>query len=82
MKHAAKEALSKIKSLLFEIRKIGELKEKKKGIFYKGCIAFLHFHEHDKELFADVKINDKWERFSVTNKVEQIKFLKLLDTYI
>ena len=29
MKHATKEALSKIKSLLFEIRKIGELKGKK-----------------------------------------------------
>ena len=76
MKHASNQSLSPIKSLLNTIRKFKELKEKKLGIFYKGSIAFLHFHEDPKGLFADLKIANKWKRFRVNTQAEQKILLK------
>ena len=63
MKHAASKTLKYLETLLKEIRKSG-LKEKRNGIFYKGSSAYLHFHEDEKGVFADVKKN-KWVRIKV-----------------
>ena len=78
MKHATEQALGKITPLLKQIRKFPELKEKKKGIFYKGYIAFLHFHEDGKELFADLKVKDLWKRICVNSKPEQVKLISMI----
>ena len=82
MKHASNQSLSPIKSFLNTIRKFKELKEKKLGIFYKDSIAFLHFHEDPKGLFADLKIANKWKRFRVNTQAEQTILLKRIDSVI
>jgi hypothetical protein len=34
------------------------LREKSRGIFYRGSRAFLHFHEDPAGLFADIRCAD------------------------
>jgi len=45
VKHAGPKALEAIEPLLEELRTIPGLIERKRGIFYRGATAFLHFHE-------------------------------------
>lgn len=78
MKHAGKEALERAKSFLGEIRKMPGLKEKKPGIFYKGSRAFLHLHEDRDDLFADVRLADKWERTKINSVKESRELIRLL----
>ena len=56
MKHATEPTLIELEPLLARIRKIEGIQEKKLGIFYRKSKAFLHFHEHGKEIFADVRL--------------------------
>lgn len=56
MKHARDAALDTIDPMLRELRTIAGMVEKKRGVFYRGARAFLHFHEDPKGLFADVRI--------------------------
>jgi hypothetical protein len=58
MKHAGAAALDQLESLLAEIRAVGVLKEKSRGIFYWKSRAYLHFHEGPAGLFADVRAAD------------------------
>lgn len=76
MKHAGKEALTKLNPLIERIRSNGGLKERSTGIFYKGSKAFLHFHEDPEGLFADLSVDGDWERFAVTTTKEQEQFIK------
>jgi hypothetical protein len=45
MKHACATSLDGLESLLKDIRASVALKEKKRGVFYLGSKAFLHFHK-------------------------------------
>jgi hypothetical protein len=56
MKHARASALDALEPVLAELRKLDGLKEKKRGTFYRGSSAFLHFHEDPAGFFADVKL--------------------------
>ena len=56
MKHATPTALDALEPLLAELRACEGLREKKRGTFYRGSSAFLHFHEDPAGLFADVKL--------------------------
>ena len=67
MKHATPETIDKLASKLDRIRSLGVLKEKKKGTFYNKSSAFLHFHEDVAGLFADLKVNNIWQRFEINN---------------
>ena len=67
MKHATSESINKISSKLELIRGLDNIKEKKLGTFYKKSSAFLHFHEDVAGFFADLKINNIWQRFEVNN---------------
>ena len=58
MKHAGAAALDRLEPLLQQIRARGGLKEKSRGVFYRGSKAFLHFHEDPAGLFADVRAAD------------------------
>jgi hypothetical protein len=58
MRHARDEALDRIEPLLARIRRIEALREKSRGIFYRGSRAFLHFHEDPAGLFADIRCAD------------------------
>lgn len=55
MKHAGAEALDRLEPLLDEVRAMGSLAEKTRGVFYRKGRAFLHFHEDPKGLFADLR---------------------------
>jgi hypothetical protein len=76
MKHASSAALDRLDGLLLVLRGIDGLKEKSRGVFYRGGRAFLHFHEHDAHLFADVRFGSDFERWPVSRKSEQRLLLR------
>lgn len=71
MRHATDVALDRLESLLAELREIGGLREKKRGIFYRKSRAFCHFHEDGDDLYADVRLTEDFERFRVVTPSEQ-----------
>ncbi|HUY37851.1 MAG TPA: hypothetical protein VMV13_03425 [Candidatus Binataceae bacterium] len=70
MKHAGSRALDQIEPILAELRKLGGLKEKTRGVFYRGSVAFLHFHEDPAGMFADLKTGEDFERFRANTRAE------------
>ena len=58
MKHAGQAALDQLEPLLAQIRAAGGLRERSRGVFYRGSKAFLHFHEDPAGLFADIRAAD------------------------
>jgi hypothetical protein len=57
MKHASSTTIESLAPLLQKIRLLPELKEKKPGVFYRKSRAFLHFHEDDGRIYADVRLD-------------------------
>jgi hypothetical protein len=57
--------------MLVDLRALPGLLEKKRGLFYRGSRAFLHFHEDPAGLFADVRFDATFERFEVTTRRSQ-----------
>jgi hypothetical protein len=79
MRHATPAALDRLEPLLAELRRIAELREKKRGTFYRGARAFLHFHEDPAGLFADVRFaGDEFTRLRATTRAEQRALLAAL----
>ena len=68
MKHAGSDALDQLEPLLAQLRGLGGMVEKKRGVFYRKSQAFLHFHEDPQGLFADLReaTGADFERFDVT----------------
>lgn len=79
MKHAGLAALDRLEPLLRELRRRESLKERSRGVFYRGSKAFLHFHEHGPELFADLRIGGDFARFAATKASEQKSLLREVD---
>lgn len=75
MKHAGPDALDQLEPLLEEIRRLGGLKEKKRGAFYCGSNGFLHFHEDPAGFFADLKTGGDYVRFPINTKTQTRTFL-------
>jgi len=72
MRHATPATLYSIEDLLERIRAHPELRERKRGAFYRKSSGFLHFHEDPAGLFADVKTGAKgFERFKVDTDEER-----------
>ena len=72
MRHATPATLDTIEDLLERIREHPELRERKRGAFYRKSAGFLHFHEDPAGLFADVKTGDGgFERFKVDTAEER-----------
>ncbi len=79
MRHATPKTLAYLEPLFVRLRKLPELTEKKTGVFYLKSKAFLHFHEHDGEVFADVRLNPpEFERLPATTKAEQHLLVKAI----
>lgn len=76
--HASSEGLTRIESLLHELRKRA-ITERKPGIFYLKSTAFLHFHEDADVLYAHLKIGKVFEKFSVNTEAEQAILMKEVD---
>jgi hypothetical protein len=75
MKHAGPEALDRLEPVLAKLRKLDGLRERKRGAFYRGSSAFLHFHEDPAGFFADLKVADDFVRFPVNSAAEVEKLL-------
>ena len=78
MKHAGDDTLDLLEDLLREVRKHGALRERRRGAFYRKAVGILHFHEDPAGLFADLKVDGEWRRFSINSKAEQKALLKEL----
>jgi hypothetical protein len=75
VRHATQEDLDRVEALLVELRKLPQLRERKRGYFSRGSRAFLHFHEDSGGLYVDARLDAEFERFSVTTRSEQAGFL-------
>ena len=71
MRHARPDDLDKLEPLLAKLRRLDGMKEKSRGLFYRGSRAFLHFHEHEGGFFADVRLGEDFERFPATSAVDK-----------
>jgi hypothetical protein len=80
MKHAGADALDRLEPLLRQLRERSGLKEKSRGTFYRGSRAFLHFHEHGPEFFADVRLKDDFERLPATTPADRAALLTHVET--
>ena len=77
MRHITPEQLDRLEPLLQELRGIPELREKKRGVFYRKSRAFLHFHEDPAGLFADLRLTGPdFDRFEVSSKTQQRTLLR------
>jgi len=82
MKHATAEALDRLEPLLDRIRAFGALKEKSRGVFYRGSRAALHFHEDPQGLFADFRGQGDWTRFPVNAEPQCLRLLRAIEKFL
>jgi hypothetical protein len=81
MRHATDAALDQLDDLLRQVRqRHPDLKERKRGAFYRGGQGWLHFHEDPAGLFADLKVGGAWTRHSVNSASERRALLDRLAT--
>ncbi len=78
MKHASYVALDALEGLLNQLRLVGGLTERKRGVFYRRSSAFLHFHEDLAGFFADLRIGPGWERLPVNGPKERRALVALV----
>jgi len=77
VRHATDDALDQLEPLLRELRAFEDLKEKKRGTFYRRSKAFLHFHEDPAGLFADVRLSgEEFERMRVSTAAERKELMR------
>ena len=71
MKHVSPAMLEQLEGLLRELRALGVLQERSRGVFYLRSKPFLHFHEDPSGLYADVKLGQVFERYPVSSSVQR-----------
>jgi hypothetical protein len=77
MRHITPARLDTIEPLLAQLRTVAGLVERKRGTFYRNSRAFLHFHEHGDDIYADVRLDgDAFDRRRVTTKAEQAALVR------
>jgi hypothetical protein len=79
VKHAGGESLDILEPLLAKLRLKADLKENKRGTFYRKGRAWLHFHEDPKGLFADLRGPDDWLRLRVSDPEEQAALIAAVE---
>jgi hypothetical protein len=75
MRHATEEDLDQLEALLGKLRKLPQLRERRRGYFSRGERAFLHFHEDAGDYYVDVKLDSQFQRMKVTSRADQAHFL-------
>ena len=77
MRHARSEDLDRVDGLLASLRAISGLTEKRRGSFYRGSRALLHFHEDAGDIICDIRLDgSNFDRVTVTSPAAQRKLLK------
>jgi len=79
MRHARPDALDTLEPLLNQLRNRPALRERTRGVFYKGSRAWLHFHEDPAGLFADLRDGDGWRRVALADENAATALLRLVD---
>jgi hypothetical protein len=82
VRHATPVALDALEPLLVKLRAVDGLTERKRGSFYRGSRAFLHFHEDPAGFFADVRLGPDWSRLDVTTPAQQREFLRRVKDFL
>jgi hypothetical protein len=67
VRHAGSHDLDELDDLLARLRDVEGLTERRHGVFYRGSKAFLHFHQDQAGLFADLKVDGGWLRYPVSS---------------
>jgi hypothetical protein len=69
--------LDGIEDVLAALRALPGVTEKKRGVFYRGRDAFVHFHAEDGAIYADAKITPGkgFERFSLDRATARDAFV-------
>ncbi|HEY7438916.1 MAG TPA: hypothetical protein VIC35_05920 [Acidimicrobiia bacterium] len=62
--------------MLESLRSLPGLTERSTGTFYRGSVAFLHFHADPAGLFADLKVDGEFVRSRTTTKSEQQRLVR------
>jgi hypothetical protein len=75
VRHATPEDLDHVEPLLAELRRLPQLRERRRGYFSRGSRAFLHFHEDAGDLYVDVRLDTAFQRARVTSEKEQVALL-------
>jgi hypothetical protein len=78
VKHVTPAGLDELEEVLSDLRQVDGLTEKKRGVFYRGSRAFLHFHEDPTGMYADVRVDTEFERLRVTTKAERRRLLSVV----
>jgi len=78
VRHVTAAGLDELDDVVSELRGVDGLKEKSRGVFYRGSRAFLHFHEDPSGLYADVRLDADFERMRVTTKAERKRLLSVV----
>lgn len=78
MARAGAEALQKLLPVLRQLREIKGVREEKPGIFYARREAFIHFHDEDGKLHADLKKpgGAGFDRYPLDSAAEQRKLVE------
>jgi hypothetical protein len=79
VRHARADALDGLEPLLESLRALPGLREKSRGVFYRGSIAFLHFHEDPTGIHADVRLDGSFERFRAQTQKERAALLRTVE---
>jgi hypothetical protein len=83
LKHASDSALERVEPLLMDLRGLSPLREKKRGVFYRGGRAFLHFHEDGSDVYADVRMaGTEFERFRVSTDGERRRLFAVIRSHL
>lgn len=53
-----------------------ELKEVRRGVFYRRSKAFMHFHDDPSGLYTDIRLDQEFERYRVDTEREQRYLMK------
>ena len=79
MRHATDAALDRLEVLLRQARRRHpQLRERKRGAFYRGGQGWLHFHEDPAGLFADLRVRGAWTRHPANNATQRKLLLEAL----
>jgi hypothetical protein len=75
MAHAGPATLDRLEPLLAAIRKLGVAEERKRGIFYRRRVAFLHFHAEAGRILADLKEGQEFRRYPANTSRDRARLL-------
>ena len=76
MRRAGSATLARISPLLEDLRSRTVLREVRPGVFTLQSRAFIHFHDDDDGIFADVRLAEAFVRMPVTSRSEQADLLE------